>query len=244
MANGPGRSGRGGRGGGRSGPRTFQGRTEKGGFPKSIETWDPNGDKEGEPNANGRVPKRNITINLLMPCSSTKIHTFLFPSGADYGMGEWNDSFPAAEDWDNEEYTGSLADTKVFTPSAVQRPSAAEVVEAMDREMAAVAKGALSGQAGSLEAAASMLPQSLTSSLPAAGSKSLTPAQSQYFSQLTQAAATETLKAAVGVGSATNGPKEPISYVSAVNSGGYSANATNYPTSTPASYSATGEYFY
>lgn len=26
-------------------------------------------------------------------------------------------------DWDNEEYTGSLADTKVFTPSAVQNPT-------------------------------------------------------------------------------------------------------------------------
>jgi len=152
-------------------------------------------------------------------------------------MGEWNDNFPTAEDWDNEEYTGSLADTKVFTPSAVQRPSAAEVVEAMDREMAAAAKGAATG---SLEAAASMLPQSLTSGMSAQNSKSLTPAQSQYFSQLTQSAATETLKAAVGVGSATNGPKEPISYVSAVNSGGYSANSANYPTSTPASYSATG----
>jgi len=26
-------------------------------------------------------------------------------------------TFPSPEDWDNEEYTGSLADTKVFTPS-------------------------------------------------------------------------------------------------------------------------------
>lgn len=32
----------------------------------------------------------------------------------------WGDSFPAAEDWDNEEYTGSLADSKVFTPSALE----------------------------------------------------------------------------------------------------------------------------
>lgn len=32
-------------------------------------------------------------------------------------LGNWGDDFPAAEDWDNEEYTGSLADTKVFTPS-------------------------------------------------------------------------------------------------------------------------------
>lgn len=29
----------------------------------------------------------------------------------------WGDTFPSPEDWDNEEYTGSLADTKVFTPS-------------------------------------------------------------------------------------------------------------------------------
>lgn len=28
------------------------------------------------------------------------------------------DTFPSPEDWDNEEYTGSLADTKVFTPSS------------------------------------------------------------------------------------------------------------------------------
>ena len=31
--------------------------------------------------------------------------------------GNWGDDFPAAEDWDNEEYTGSLADSKVFTAS-------------------------------------------------------------------------------------------------------------------------------
>ena len=29
--------------------------------------------------------------------------------------GNWGDDFPPADDWDNEEYTGSLADTKVFT---------------------------------------------------------------------------------------------------------------------------------
>lgn len=29
----------------------------------------------------------------------------------------WN-NLDSTEDWDNEEYTGSLADTKVFTPSA------------------------------------------------------------------------------------------------------------------------------
>merc|ERR1719481_2283976 len=34
--------------------------------------------------------------------------------------GNWGDDFPAAEDWDNDEYTGSLSDTKVFTQSSAQ----------------------------------------------------------------------------------------------------------------------------
>lgn len=33
-----------------------------------------------------------------------------------YLLENWG-AFPSPEDWDNEEYTGSLADTKVFTPS-------------------------------------------------------------------------------------------------------------------------------
>lgn len=45
MMNGPGRSGRGGRGGGRLGPRTFQNR-DKGGFPRSIDTWNNPGSDE------------------------------------------------------------------------------------------------------------------------------------------------------------------------------------------------------
>ncbi|XP_053620175.1 protein lingerer-like isoform X3 [Plodia interpunctella] len=32
--------------------------------------------------------------------------------------GNMGDSFPATEDWDNEEWSGSLSDTKVFTPSS------------------------------------------------------------------------------------------------------------------------------
>lgn len=36
-------------------------------------------------------------------------------------MDNW-DEFPPTEDWDNEEYTGSLADTKVFTPSTQSVP--------------------------------------------------------------------------------------------------------------------------
>ena len=40
-------------------------------------------------------------------------------------VGNWGDDFPAAEDWDNDEYTGSLSDTKVFTASGVQPSQAA-----------------------------------------------------------------------------------------------------------------------
>lgn len=33
-----------------------------------------------------------------------------------FGADKW-DEFPSAEEWDNEEYTGSFKETKVFTPS-------------------------------------------------------------------------------------------------------------------------------
>ena len=39
--------------------------------------------------------------------------------------GNWGDDFPAADDWDNEEYTGSLADTKVFTARSTIGPNKA-----------------------------------------------------------------------------------------------------------------------
>ncbi|XP_014219621.1 protein lingerer-like, partial [Copidosoma floridanum] len=39
-------------------------------------------------------------------------------------IDSWN-SVDAAEEWDNEEYTGSLADTKVFTPSTINNESIA-----------------------------------------------------------------------------------------------------------------------
>lgn len=45
----------------------------------------------------------------------------------------WNNLDPA-EDWDNEEYTGSLADTKVFTPSTsvAEAPQPIEEPKAQD----------------------------------------------------------------------------------------------------------------
>lgn len=43
-----------------------------------------------------------------------------------------DDGFPSPEDWDNEEYTGSLADSKVFTPSSGPEPTAAPGTENSD----------------------------------------------------------------------------------------------------------------
>ncbi|ODN00612.1 Protein lingerer [Orchesella cincta] len=46
------------------------------------------------------------------------------PDAAPLKVDNW-DEFPPTEDWDNEEYTGSLADTKVFTPSSQTAPGGA-----------------------------------------------------------------------------------------------------------------------
>lgn len=46
-------------------------------------------------------------------------------------LGESYDDFPQTDDWSTEEYTGSLADTKVFTPSSAIPPLAESGVEAL-----------------------------------------------------------------------------------------------------------------
>lgn len=45
------------------------------------------------------------------------------------------DEFPSPEDWDNEEYTGSLADTKVFTPSTSVEPETGDGVAPIENEL-------------------------------------------------------------------------------------------------------------
>jgi hypothetical protein len=72
-------------------------------------------------------------------------------------------------------------------------------------------------------------------------SKSLTPAQTQYFASL----GTENLKPAVGVGGpsvAANGTKEASPYLSAVNSGSYPTNAATAYQTTSAYTVTTGAY--
>ncbi|XP_045481487.1 protein lingerer isoform X5 [Harmonia axyridis] len=81
--------GRGGRGGGR-GRYPPRGGNRNNSYNKPIDTWDNNNPNTWD---NNTVPNTN-------PVEET-----------------WDD-FPGTDEWSTEEYTGSLADTKIFTPSA------------------------------------------------------------------------------------------------------------------------------
>ncbi|XP_054277627.1 protein lingerer isoform X2 [Macrosteles quadrilineatus] len=171
MSNGPGRGGRGGRGGGRLGSRTFQRgeRPSGGGFPRSIETWnnpsaeDGSGEKMENWDANGaedwdtEEPKTKQNEN-------------------------WGDGFPSPEDWDNEEYTGSLADSKVFTPSSGPDPAAPQAAADPDQPEDGSVEQPL--QPVLLDTQQPPRPVQMPPS--PVGVNTLTPAQSQYLSQLTQ----------------------------------------------------------
>ncbi|GLV43563.1 lingerer [Carabus blaptoides fortunei] len=189
MSNGPvrgGGSGRGGRGGGRLGSRTFQSR--EGGGPRNTFT--------------------RTTMDTWNANTATQ--------GGTFGEAEnWDNEFPSPiDDWYNEEYTGSLADTKVFTPSSVlesgdappeqqiiageaaniatplEVPSATQqLTQALElrNQQQQPPSGIMPGETGGQ-------PQSVQQPLstqqghapPMGGVGSLTAAQSQYLSQLTQ----------------------------------------------------------
>lgn len=59
-----------------------------------------------------------FTICISLTCSSL--------------IDGWGDTFPSPEDWDNEEWSGSLADTKVFTPSSIGNSDVTPVVSGTD----------------------------------------------------------------------------------------------------------------
>jgi len=105
--------------------------------------------------------------------------------------GNWGDDFPAAEDWDNDEYTGSLSDTKVFTPSGSSAKAVGEPVNG------SVGHSAPGGPAGSVAPANNSLsysqPIDLSSLLKTGG-------LGQY-----NAAASQDLKSAIGIGGGKTG---------------------------------------
>ena len=107
--------------------------------------------------------------------------------------GNWGDDFPAAEDWDNDEYTGSLADSKVFTPSGANVVGGGKAVGEPVNGSAAGHPGAGKQPAGQSQANNSMsYSQSidLNSLLNTGGLRDY------------NAAASQDLKTAIGIGGA------------------------------------------
>ncbi|XP_063238119.1 protein lingerer isoform X3 [Bacillus rossius redtenbacheri] len=201
MMNGPGRSGRGGRGGGRLGPRTFQSR-DKSGFSRPIETWN----NPCAEDSSGDALKMGKLGNSVDAAEDWNDDTYDARCGPNISGGnvsdKWRDDFPSPEEWDNEEYTGSLADSKVFTPSGgAAEPSAAgaeplaettnvaEAVQPFTAQSLSSSVAVSSGQ--DVHTAAPQLPQSPIQ----VSMGTLSAAQSEYLSQFTQP---ESLKAAVG----------------------------------------------
>lgn len=109
---------RGERGGPTSNPVGFQGSIDTWNNPNDQNSSDHRGDRSGDPSAVGgggggggpgeSRPSRGGRGGRGGGRSS---------KDAFENAGNWGDDFPQADDWDNEEYTGSLADTKVFTAS-------------------------------------------------------------------------------------------------------------------------------
>lgn len=94
--------------------------------------------------------------------------------------------FPSPEDWDNEEYTGSLADSKVFTPSTTIEPEVTDTTST-------VIETEIKEESMQLHMSLQSSPNSSIATVVAGSSTQLTAAQTQYFNQLA-AQATENRK--------------------------------------------------
>ncbi|XP_056647159.1 protein lingerer isoform X2 [Diorhabda sublineata] len=141
--------GRGGRGGGRAGGRYLPrgGRNNSGGYNKPIDTWD---------NSN---TWDNSTVAVT-----------------NHNTEETWDDFPGADEWSTEEYQGSLADTKVFTPS--NPPPMDPIIDQT---------GAMNSLQDQTFGGDQLVQHSIQSQSPVPPMMgSLTAAQTQYFSQLQQ----------------------------------------------------------
>ncbi|XP_046403980.1 protein lingerer isoform X6 [Ischnura elegans] len=220
MMNGPGgRSGRGGRGG-RLGPRTFQNR-ERGGFPRSIDTWN----------------NPQVEDSSADPIKMGQLGVSMTPNSL---LENWADDFPSPEDWDNEEYTGSLADTKVFTPSnSVQSANPEPLQDSTNQDITSPVPQTISSSLSpnsdqmsqNLDLAATIQQNNQTPAVApnSVGVGVMTPAQSQYLSQLTQAS--ESLKP-VGIGSNST----PVSNSTQSYGPVSSASTSNYAVTSSAAY--------
>jgi hypothetical protein len=204
-----------------------------------IETWNPVGEQPAEtarqaPGAPG--PAQLPGPPGLGPDGQPVRRPRPSNKDAFDNAGNWRDDFPAAEDWDNDEYTGSLSDTKVFTPSGAAGPKSGAIGEPVNGEARAVGPGhaapapgtaaptpannSLSGSSYSQPIDISALLQKPGGLSGAAGGASL----SQY-----NQAATKDLKSAIGLAPGQGGA---LSYSSASSA---SAPGSSFASAAPGS---------
>ncbi|XP_044747574.1 protein lingerer isoform X3 [Coccinella septempunctata] len=143
--------GRGGRGGGRGRYPPRGGSNRNNSYNRPIDTWDNNNPNTWD----------NNTLSSANPVEET-----------------WDD-FPGTDEWSTEEYTGSLADTKIFTPSANVK---------LDIQMENQHEGPLDTASQQLSQTLQINQQSgpLPSQSPVPMVGTLNAAQTKYLNQLTQ----------------------------------------------------------
>lgn len=164
------------------------------------------------------------------------------------GSDAKSNNFPSPEDWDNEEYTGSLSDTKVFTPSNVGGDASGDSMSTHTVSNSTDPSSQPGVNSSNLNYAQS-----------AAGGGSLSAAQTQYLRQLPDnklqssnalsgtmgginsipgpmTNSTETKTATRGIAPST--PSSGITYNSYAASAASSGASAPAPSSYPSSYSA------
>ncbi|XP_026740726.1 protein lingerer-like [Trichoplusia ni] len=170
----------------RSGPRPRRGSGERGERGERGEGgWRGRGAARGRGGARGGRGGAARRARPARQCDVTITNLSTLPGG-----GNIADSFPTTEDWDNEEWSGSLSDTKadvlqVFTPSvnAQASPDGDAAPAGATEWEGAEANGPLEAHIPSYTYHNSA---HLPHRDPMGMSGSLTAAQSQYLSQLTQ----------------------------------------------------------
>lgn len=208
------------------GPRGSAAPGDSGGF-GAIETWNPVGEERRAPGG-ARHSNKDAFDNA----------------------GNWGDDFPAAEDWDNDEYTGSLSDTKVFTASSgVTQAAVGQPVNGTSPAPAPAAVAPVpvptpannsftnSNYSQPIDLSALLKSPGVTGSSAAPGGPTAS------LGQFNPQTATQDLKSAIGIGgsSAPGGPPKDYSSASlSYSSGGGSANTYAAPLSTNNSQAFTG----
>jgi len=105
--------------------RQQQQQESQGGFGQ-IDTWNPMGGS-GEEAGPGR--QQGKSMHQPQHRQNRQLNN---SKDAFDNAGNWGDDFPPAEDWDNDEYTGSLTESKVFTPSGASSAAGKAVGEQLN----------------------------------------------------------------------------------------------------------------